>query len=115
MVPLVPGILFDVLRERILAAVGGVASNHLAGAHIFLVTLCLRRAGMFHLHRAIEDRDRRWRLIQINADRSVRNWRDQFPSGVNHVEVLGGCAQLCVDESMQDRYLGMKVLGWIHV
>jgi hypothetical protein len=69
---------------------------------------------MFHLHRAIDDRDRRGRLIQIDADRSIRNWRDQFSTGVNHVEVLGGCAQLCVDESMQDSHLRMKVLGWIH-
>jgi hypothetical protein len=69
---------------------------------------------MFHLHRTVEDRDRRWRLVQIDADRSVRNRRDQLSTGVNHVEVLGGCVQLCVDESMQDHHLRMKVLGWIH-
>jgi hypothetical protein len=68
---------------------------------------------MFHLHRAIEDRDRRWRLIEIDPDCSVRNRRDQLSTGVNHVEVLGGCAQLCVDEPMQDNHLGMKVFGWI--
>jgi hypothetical protein len=40
-VPFVPGILFNVLRHGILAAVGGVAGQRLASAHIFLVAVRL--------------------------------------------------------------------------
>jgi hypothetical protein len=112
-VPLVPGILFYVLRHGILAAVGGIASQRLTCAHIFLVAVRLRCAGVFNLHRAIENRDCRGRLIQIDANRSIHNWRDKCPTRVNDVKVPGGCAQLCIDEPVQDRELRVKDLRWI--
>ena len=65
LVPLVPGVRFDVLQQEVTAAVRWVAGQRLSGAHVRLIAVCLGRAGVFNMHCAIEHRDHRWRLVRL--------------------------------------------------
>jgi hypothetical protein len=55
---------------------------------------------MFDMDRSVEHGDDGWGLIEIDANRRVRGWRDQLAVRVEAVGELGRRAQLGIDETV---------------
>jgi hypothetical protein len=64
---------------------------------------------MLKVHRPIEHRDRYWRLVQIDTNRGVRDWRDLLTAGLHGIGELCRRAQLRVDETTEHGKLRMEI------
>ena len=107
LVPLVPGVRHNALGQCV-AGLAGTNAKALAGAHV-----CLEAILAFHMGGAVEYREGRRRLIEVDADRGVLDRRNDVAARVEPVAILRRGAQLQVRETVQQTEIGGKDAGGI--
>jgi hypothetical protein len=107
LVPLVPRIAVDLLRQEVPIPAARVRPQALAGSHLGLISstgrLAQRAALPRNLCRSIEDREDRWRLIEVHPHRRILHWRQHIAARSHRVAILRSRAQLKVGQPLQQR------------
>src|SRR6185312_14777911 len=109
LVPLVPGLLWDLLRQEVAAAIHGIASQALSRTHICPAAIPILRTGAFHLRLTIQQRDHRRGVVQIDPDRRIRDRRDRIATGIHAVFEPLSRSQFRIDQAMHNGKLRLEI------